>query len=225
MIQAIVTDIEGTTSSLSFVKDELFPYARARIHDYLLQHADDPAVREIIRDVGRVVGRHLTDSEAGEQLIQWIDEDKKITPLKALQGFIWADGYRRGAFHGHIYEDAARKLREWHSRGIRLYVYSSGSVKAQQLLFAHTAFGDLTDLFSAYFDTQIGGKREPRSYEQIINEVGCPGHQILFLSDIREELDAAKAAGMTTAMLVRDGELSDDCPHPQAQSFDDLILP
>lgn len=224
MIQAIVTDIEGTTSSLSFVKDELFPYARARIHDYLLHHADEPAVREIIRDVGRIVGRHLTDNEAGEQLIRWIDEDKKITPLKALQGMIWEAGYRSRDFQGHVYDDAVRALKAWKNQGIGLYVFSSGSVHAQKLLFGYSAFGDMTPLFSGYFDTTVGPKREAEAYQRIAAEIGTPAAEILFLSDIREELDAARAAGMRTYWLVRDGDLPINS-HPIARDFNSITLP
>lgn len=225
MIRAIVTDIEGTTSSLSFVKDVLFPYARRRLDGFVRAHAAEPAVRAQLDAVGRELGRPLSDDESVAQLARWIDEDRKITPLKALQGMIWEAGYRDGDFQGHVYEDAVRHLRTWQARGIALYVFSSGSVQAQKLLFGYSAFGDLTPLFSGYFDTTIGGKREAESYRRIAAEIGLPPEQILFLSDIREELDAARAAGLHTGWLVRDGALPADTPHPPARDFDSIVLP
>lgn len=224
MIRAIVTDIEGTTSSLSFVKDVLFPYARRRIGEYVREHAADPAVRTQLDAVGAEVGRKLTDTEAVAQLVQWIDEDRKITPLKALQGRIWETGYRNGDFQGHVYDDAVRHLRAWQARGIALYVFSSGSVQAQKLLFGHTAHGDLQPLFRGYFDTNIGGKREPGSYRRIAADIGQAPADILFLSDIREELDAARTAGLHTTWLVRDGLLPDSPAHPVARDFDAIVL-
>lgn len=225
MIKAIVTDIEGTTSSLSFVKDVLFPYASEHLAAYVSAHRDEPAVREQLDAVAREVGRALSSDEAVEQLLRWIDEDKKITSLKTLQGMIWEDGYRCGDFTGHFYEDAVRNLRAWHEKGIRLYIYSSGSVHAQKLLFGYSDFGDLTSLINGYFDTRIGHKRETSSYEIIASEIGVRAGDILFLSDIREELDAARTAGMQTRWLVRDAETLDpNAPHPQVRDFDAINL-
>jgi len=224
MIKAIVTDIEGTTSSLSFVKDVLFPYARERMAEFLRTHAQEPAVRREIEEVRRINGQNLSDAQVAEQLIRWIDEDRKITPLKALQGMIWEDGYRKGAFKGHMYEDAVRNLKQWKAAGIALYVFSSGSVQAQKLLFAHTEYGDLTPLFSGYFDTNIGNKREAASYRKIAETIGFPPPDLLFLSDIKEELDAARAARMQTMWLVRDGALAATAPHRQVGNFDAIVL-
>lgn len=225
MIKAIVTDIEGTTSSLSFVMDVLFPYANEHLASYVTGHADDPAVREQLDAVSREVGRTLTANEAIEQLQGWIEENKKIAPLKSLQGMIWEAGYVCGDFTGHVYEDAVRNLRAWHEKGVRLYVYSSGSVHAQKLLFGFSDFGDLTPLFSGYFDTHIGHKRETSSYEIIASEIGVRAGDILFLSDIREELDAARTAGMQTRWLVRDADVIDpNAPHPQVRDFDGINL-
>lgn len=222
MIRAIVTDIEGTTSSLSFVKDVLFPYARERMAEFVQQHGDEPQVRELLEQVSGEAGRHLDDDQAVAQLRQWIDEDRKVTPLKALQGLIWEAGYRNGDYLGHIYEDAARKLRQWHEHGIRLYVYSSGSVYAQKLLFGHTEHGDLTPLFSGYFDTTTGAKQDTGSYRSITGAIGLPASEILFLSDIEAELDAAAGAGMQTCWLVRDGKPDPGAAHRQASNFDQV---
>jgi len=219
MIKAIVTDIEGTTSSLSFVKDVLFPYARSQLRKFVAEHKDDPAVREILQEAKLEAGGGLSDDEIVERMILWIDEDKKVTPLKSLQGLIWEHGYQNGDFTGHIYDDAVEKLKKWHAEGIRLYVYSSGSVHAQKLLFGHTDHGDLTPLFDGYFD-----KREADAYRHIVNELNLPAEAILFLSDIQEELDAARAAGMQTVWLVREGNLSTLSEHQQVNSFESISV-
>jgi len=212
VIRAILTDIEGTTSSLSFVKDVLFPYARARLAAFVHDHAQDPRVATQLDAVRREAGDPAMSQEAViDRLIAWIDEDRKITPLKALQGMVWENGYRNGDFQGHVYADAVQALRDWHARGLALYVYSSGSVQAQKLLFAHTGSGDLTPLFDGYFDTTVGGKQDTGSYRAIAASVGVEPAEILFLSDIRAELDAAAAADYRTVWLVRE-----DLPNPQA---------
>lgn len=223
MIKAIVTDIEGTTSSLSFVKDILFPYARNKMSEFVHCHAEDPIVVTHLNDVRLAAGEALDLHGISDQLIKWIDEDKKITPLKALQGMIWEAGYKNGDFKGHIYEDAKQCLQAWHAEGIKLYVYSSGSVYAQKLLFGHTEYGNLNKLFSGYFDTRIGAKIEAESYAKIIKEIGFDAGDILFLSDIKAELDAAKSAGMQTCWLVRDGEIDESSRHRQVGSFHDIF--
>ncbi|HEY0093966.1 MAG TPA: acireductone synthase [Archangium sp.] len=223
MVQAIVTDIEGTTSSLSFVKEVLFPYSARQLPGFVRAHGQRPEVRRLLDEARQVAGGALDDEQLVATLLRWIEEDRKLGPLKGLQGLLWEAGYRQGDFQGHVYEDVPRRLREWRERGLRLYVYSSGSVHAQKLLFGHTRFGDLTPLFSGYFDTSVGGKRETASYAAIVRELGLPAAQVLFLSDVREELDAAAAAGLRTGCLVRgEGPQVDPGPHPVARSFDDV---
>ncbi|MBI3570904.1 MAG: acireductone synthase [Gammaproteobacteria bacterium] len=224
MIKAIVTDIEGTTSSLSFVKDVLFPYSREHMARFVRAHEIEPAVHKEIEEVRRLNGKNPSVEEVIEQLRRWIAEDKKITPLKSLQGMIWEDGYKKGDFKGHMYEDAVRHLKQWKAAGIALYVFSSGSVQAQKLLFAHTDYGDLTPLFSGYFDTNIGSKREADAYRKIADAIGFAPGDILFLSDIKEELDAARAAGMQAIWLVRDGAIDPKAAHRQAANFDAIYL-
>jgi enolase-phosphatase E1 len=219
MIKAIVTDIEGTTSSLSFVKEVLFPYSRQHLADFVRSHADEPNVKNILAETEQMLGKKTDINGLIEQFVSWIDQDQKITPLKSLQGLIWEHGYQTGDFKGHLYEDAQQCLTAWKKRGIALYVYSSGSVYAQKLLFGHTGYGDLTPLFSGYFDTQIGGKKEPESYRAIADEIGIPAIDILFLSDIKEELDAAKVAGFKTIWLVREGNLEPGSDHLRAKDF------
>lgn len=223
MIQAILTDIEGTTSSISFVKDVLFPYAREHMRDFVQTHADEAPVRQALDDVDNAVGHLLNTEDAIDQLIMWIDQDRKITALKALQGLIWEAGYRDGDFHGHVYPDAVDQLRRWQADGLRLYVYSSGSVYAQKLLFGHTAHGDLNALFNGYFDTLIGAKTETASYRRIAGRIGLPAASILFLSDIAAELDAAHTAGMATTQLVRDTGTARSA-HPRATGFGEISL-
>jgi enolase-phosphatase E1 len=219
MVKAVLTDIEGTTSSLSFVKDTLFPYARERMAAFIAAHAHEPAVAAPLDDVRREAGADLGNAGLVGQLVRWIDEDRKITPLKALQGMIWEAGYHNGDFTGHVYPDAVERLRHWHSRGLRLYVFSSGSVHAQKLLFGHSDAGDLTPLFSGYFDTTVGNKRDADAYRRIAADIGLPASEILFLSDIQEELDAAHAAGMPTVWLVRDRRPDPAAGHPQVSDF------
>lgn len=223
MIRAIVTDIEGTTSSLAFVKDVLFPHARAALPGFVAAHGQEPEVRALLDEVRELSGAR-DDDEVVRVLQQWIDEDRKVTPLKALQGMIWEAGYRDGEFTGHVYPDAAEALRRWADQGIRLYVYSSGSVPAQQLLFGHSDAGDLRPLFSGWFDTRIGGKREADAYRRIVEAIGLPAEEILFLSDVGEELDAARAAGMRTLQLVREPAVTPAPEHPRVSGFADIDL-
>ena len=224
MIKAILTDIEGTTSAISFVHETLFPYARQHLGDFLKSHASDPAVREQLDMVSAEVGTPLCLDMAIQTLCDWIDSDKKATPLKALQGMIWAQGYASGELKGHVYADAVEALRGWQAQGLKLYIYSSGSVQAQKLIFGHTDVGDLRPLFSGYFDTRMGHKREASSYSAIADEIKLPAQSILFLSDVEAELDAAKQAGMQTCQLVRPGEAEPGTRHQRAADFSEITL-
>lgn len=217
-ITAILTDIEGTTSAVSFVFDVLFPFAARHLPEYVRAHAGEPAVAAQLAAVRQLGGEPSADVERVIAiLLGWLAEDRKATPLKALQGMVWAEGYHAGLLKGHVYPDAVEALTRWHAQGLKLYVYSSGSVQAQQLIFGCSQAGDLTPLFSGYFDTTSGGKREAQSYRTISAAMGVPAGQLLFLSDVVEELDAARAAGMHTVGLVREGgELGD---HACVESF------
>ncbi|MEM7678492.1 MAG: acireductone synthase [Myxococcota bacterium] len=222
MVKAILTDIEGTTSSIAFVKETLFPYARARIGAFVRDHAND---REIADHLAAARGDDSLDL-AGviARLETWIDEDKKATPLKALQGLIWRDGYIQGDYQGHVYPDAVAGLRRWHERKHDLYVYSSGSVAAQKLLFSHSVAGDLTPLFTDYFDTRVGAKKEQPSYRAIADRIDRAPEEILFLSDVSAELDAALAAGMRTVRLVRPADGTEPgSNHREVASFDEIL--
>ncbi|MEO6064535.1 MAG: acireductone synthase [Lysobacterales bacterium] len=211
MTRAILTDIEGTTSSIAFVKDVLFPYARAHLPGFIAEQGAEPEVRRWLDAVAVEMGAACDDRVIAETLQGWIDEDRKHTALKALQGMLWRDGYERGAYRAHFYPDAARALREWHAAGRTLAVYSSGSVAAQKLFFGYSEAGDLAPLVSAWFDTEIGGKREAESYTRIAEALAREPADITFLSDIVAELDAARAAGLDTVLIDR----REDYPEPR----------
>lgn len=207
----ILTDIEGTTSSISFVKDVLFPYARDALPGFVREHGDEPEVRQWLDAVASEHGSICSDAVIVETLQGWIDEDRKHMALKALQGMIWSEGYGNADFAAHIYPDAARMLQRWHDAGHALAVYSSGSVFAQKLLFGHTDAGDLTPLFSAFFDTEVGHKRDAGSYRTIAGRLNRSPQDIVFLSDVVEELDAARDAGLHTVLVDR----LEDYPKPR----------
>ncbi len=220
MRKAVLTDIEGTTTSLAFVKEVLFPYARQHISGFVEAHAEDKEVAACVAEVRCLSERgEMTLREVGQCLVQWIDTDQKVTPLKTLQGLLWAEGYRQGRYYGHVYPDAVECLRAWKAQGLSLSIYSSGSVLAQQLLFQHTEYGDLTPLFSGYFDTQVGGKKEQASYVSIAKHLGLLPEEICFLSDIKEELEAAAACGYECVWLQRDGEIDSKAIPRQVKDF------
>lgn len=223
-IQAILTDIEGTTTDINFVHKTLFPYAASHLPQFVAERAKDPEVASIIDDVRAEIGKpDASIEEVVQACLQWIETDKKVTPLKALQGLVWVNGYQQGDFTGHLYHDAITYLQGWHEQGLALYVFSSGSVKAQKLLFGYSDAGDLTGLFSGYFDTTTGHKREQASYEAIAAAIGVTVQDILFLSDVEDELNAAAAAGMQTILLARDA-LPERSDHVVVESFDEIDL-
>jgi enolase-phosphatase E1 len=217
MNKAIVTDIEGTTSSISFVKDVLFPYARQALPAFVAAHGGELEVRHWLDKVREETGDpDADDGRVVETLQAWIDADRKHTALKALQGMIWNAGYADSRFQAHIYPDATAALRRWHAAGHPLHVYSSGSIPAQRLLFAHTTAGDLAPLFTGWFDTRTGGKREVDSYRRILEEIGRGRGGAVFLSDVVEELDAARDAGFDTVLVDR----REDYPTPRTEDKD-----
>ena len=219
-VRAILIDIEGTTSSLAFVKDVLFPYARDALPTYVRTH--EVELKGVIGDIAATVGKsQLTTQETIDILLQWMDEDRKVTPLKTLQGIVWKSGYESGALQSHVYEDAVSALRQWHAGGLQISVYSSGSIAAQKLLFSHTPYGDLSPLFSHYFDTTTGPKLESRSYEKIAASLRIPAKSIVFLSDHAGEIQAAAAAGLQTVLLAREQTAAGT---DFARSFDEIAL-
>ena len=235
-IEAVLTDIEGTTTSISFVYDVLFPYAASRLDEYCSQTAPGPELAEALARLRR---EHAEESARDARLPPFgppfgngtdyarrlMAEDRKSTGLKLLQGVIWEEGYRTGALRGHVFPDVPPALASWRAAGRRLRVFSSGSVRAQKLLFAHTEAGDLTPLFEGFHDTTTGPKREAASYTAIAEAYGLGAGEILFLSDVREELDAAAEAGMRTGLLVRPGNRpAEPGGHPVFRDFSEIPM-
>lgn len=229
MLSTVVVDIEGTTSATAFVAQRLYPYSAARFASWITDHAGDPAVDRAVAQVREAIG----DPGAGTdrivaELNRWLAADQKVTPLKTLQGRIWAHGFAVGDLTAHVYTDAVEALRTWKASGHRLYLFSSGSVDAQRALFAHTPDGDLLDLFSGHFDTENAGpKRAAHAYRAIAAAIGADPARIAFLSDLVAELDAAREAGWHTVGVRRSGEPHYDRgvgDHLEVASFDELDL-
>ena len=221
----ILTDIEGTTTSVSFVYDVLFPYFRENMKKVrTMLHL--PEVQAIFQETIRLAQETenkiiATEEEVIETLIRWSNEDKKITPLKDLQGILWKEAYETGIIKGHVYDDVAPALKAWKDAGLQLGVFSSGSIAAQKLIFGYSVSGDLTPYFSAYFDTTTGGKREVETYIKISQELKIQPSEILFLSDIVEELEAAQQAGLHTMQLTRPGTIANW--KNTANAFSDIL--
>lgn len=219
-VRVVLLDVEGTTTPISFVTDVLFPYARSHLRAFLQSHSSDAEVGQAV-DTLRAEHRHQSGQpEIGntETLVVYaerlMDRDSKSPGLKALQGLIWKDGYTSGELRGEVFADVPAAFRRWRASGVRVAIYSSGSVLAQRLLFGSTRFGDLTPNLDSYFDTAVGPKREPASFRRIADDLGVNAGSILFLSDIAAELEAARAAGCQVALTVRPGN------SPQAVSGD-----
>jgi len=209
MVRYILMDIEGTLISVAFVREVLFPFAKHRLSPFLKERRHDPTVQQwaaACQDViEREAGTRPSYEELPVMLTGWIDQDRKVAGLKALQGMIWEEGYRQGAFVPQLYGDVLPVLTQWRTRGLRLGIYSSGSEQAQRLLFAHTNVGDVTFFFEHFFDTRVGEKKTSSSYRKISEQIGLPPSLILFLSDAELELDAAASIGFRTAHIVRPG--------------------
>jgi enolase-phosphatase E1 len=237
-IRIILLDIEGTTTPVDFVYRTLFNYARQNLSSFLRKSCDEAEVRDCVAGLR---AQHTLDQRE-EEPPEWrdgtaeseidsaaryglwlMDRDSKIGPLKTLQGLIWQEGYSSGALHGEVYPDVPPAFARWRHQGKEISIYSSGSTLAQQMLFRSTNFGDLTPSIKAFFDTLVGVKRSPESYEKIASISGCPANQFLFLSDIIEELDAARTAGMQTTLVVRTPNAHIPASeHPTIKTFDEL---
>jgi enolase-phosphatase E1 len=237
-IGAVVLDIEGTTTPTSFVYDTLFPYARANLRRYLREHARSAEVLEAMR---LLRAEHAGDGEVAPEwdestpaatleslvtYLEWLmDRDRKSPGLKLIQGHVWKRGYDDGTLRGVVYDDVRPALERWKASGITLAIYSSGSVLGQQLLFSHSNAGNLTELINHYFDTGVGSKRSPESYRHIAGALGFPAEDVLFVTDIVPEIDAARSAGLRTCLCVRD----DGAEVPRGdtavvRSFDEIVL-
>jgi enolase-phosphatase E1 len=238
-IRAILLDIEGTTTPVDFVYGTLFPYARARMRAFLEAYAAQP---EVAAEIAALRREHASDVQRTPAPPPWpdepernadraaayalwlMDQDRKSTPLKSLQGRIWKAGYTSGELRGQLYPDVPPALARWKQQGRRIAIFSSGSVQAQQLLFRHSAAGDLTPHIDAYFDTTTGPKQEPESYRRIAAALELPPQSFFFISDVAAELDAARAADMVTAFCQRPGTSLPGHPnHPVLQHFDSVL--
>jgi enolase-phosphatase E1 len=238
---AVLLDIEGTTTPISFVYGVLFPYARRHAKRYLESHISSPDVRA---DIDGLLDQHAKDlsdglgppaiaghpAEAGLEsivaYIHWLmDGDRKLTPLKSLQGKIWEEGYRAGELSSQVFDDVPRSFSLWNEQGKHVFIYSSGSVLAQKLLFAHTTAGDLTPFIHGYFDTRTGGKQDAESYRRIAESLEREASEIVFISDVAAELDSARSAGLQTALCVRPGNHPQPEPltHTSIRAFDELF--
>jgi enolase-phosphatase E1 len=224
----VLCDIEGTIGSIAFVRDTLFSYAHAQLPAFLREHSQRPEVAKQLAQVGQARGLAPDDLEGITRvLLDWIEHDRKDTALKTLQGMVWEHGYAAGDFRSHVFPDAHRQLQRWRERGLRLHIYSSGSVQAQKLYFRYSDCGDLRPLFSGWFDTTSGPKKRSDSYASIARQLDVPATQILFLSDVADELDAAVSAGMQATCILRPGEGGPDpmtvhTRHTVAESFDEV---
>ena len=222
-IRAVVTDIEGTTTPIAFVHEVLFPYARDRLADFCRAQGSEPEVAAALGEARALASRAELDTAGTiDLLLAWMAEDRKAGPLKTLQGLIWRSGYEAGVLKGQVYPDAAEGLRLWHGRGLPLYVYSSGSEEAQRLIFGYSDRGDLTPLFSGYFDTRIGAKVEATSYAALAGAIRVESAAILFLTDHPGEVAAAQAAGLQVMRIDRGlapGHLGTDAASAVAGSF------
>ena len=224
-LNAILLDVEGTTTPIAFVHQTLFGYARARVQEFLERHEADPDVQS---DIALLRAEHAAESPpppmaSVSAYVRWLtDHDRKSTGLKSLQGKIWHEGYGAGELVGEVYPDVAPALKRWQERGTDIAIFSSGSVQAQRDLFGHSTAGDLTPLIHAYFDTTTGPKSAPQSYSGIAAALGHPPASVLFVSDVAAELDAALGAGMQTRLCVRGPNGPAAHGHLVIHSFDDL---
>ncbi len=193
---------------------------------FIERHSDDPAVRAVLDSAARDAGVDVHNLPAIRHALHlWSDNDVKITPLKELQGMIWESGFRSGEIQAHLYPDAVEALRRFRDGGTRLFVYSSGSIAAQRLLFGHSVAGDLQPLFENYFDTTTGSKHEAESYRRIASAIGAAPHRIVFFSDHPHELDAARGAGMQTVQLTRSQDgVTAAGTHPAKDSFTEIEI-
>ncbi len=225
--RALLLDIEGTVTPISFVHDTLFPFARNHAREFLIQHSTQA---EVQTDIAAIVREHLVDIEKGEQPpdvaaasidslvahINWlIDRDRKSPALKSLQGKIWEQGYRDGTLKAPLFDDVVPNLRRLRANEFRVAIFSSGSVFAQKLLFAHTETGDHTNLIDEYFDTGMGSKGDVASYHNIAKRLELSTDKVTFVSDVVNELEAAREAGITTLLCVRPG----NPPQPESERF------
>lgn len=240
-VRGVLLDIEGTTSSVRFVYDEMFPFARRETSAYLAKHWGLPVLRDTFEKMAVDAGQAnwaawtasagANDTTSQQKLVvdevhRLMDRDAKTTGLKALQGLVWEAGFQTGALRSHMYDDVVPAIKLWQAMDLDVRIYSSGSIHAQKLFFANTQAGSLLEYFGGHYDTTVGGKRESESYRRIATEFDLPTSEIVFLSDIVAELDAARTAGMHTCLCLRpeNAPVADRHGHVAIQSFEELDL-
>jgi len=229
--RGILLDVEGTTSALAFVEEVLFPFARRHVGAFLSRHAGDPAVAALLGPIHAEAGDPLAPgavpdvARATAAALELMGRDAKFGPLKDLQGRIWRSGFESGELVAHLFDDVPAAIRGWSDSGVDVRIYSSGSIEAQRLFFGHTVAGDLLPALRGHYDTTTGPKREPASYTAIAADMGLEPRQVLFVSDVGAELDAARRAGMQTALADRPGNRPSDSAfeHPVVASFADIV--
>ncbi|KAI8914508.1 2,3-diketo-5-methylthio-1-phosphopentane phosphatase, partial [Gorgonomyces haynaldii] len=229
----ILTDIEGTTTPISFVKEVLFPHVYEHCQQFLTDRWDEKETQDCVKalkeqsEKDQQEGLKFTmidDTVASvvKNIQEQMDQDRKITALKQFQGYMWRFAYENGQVQGVVYDDVVEQLKHWKSKDLPVSIYSSGSVMAQKLLFQYSTHGNLLEYFVSHFDTKIGSKLETKSYKDIAKELDVKPKHVLFLSDNVKELDAAKKAGMQVKWLIRPGNAPDTSNHPQVASFDEI---
>ncbi|PWT87688.1 MAG: acireductone synthase [Acidobacteria bacterium] len=216
-ILVVVCDIEGTTTSLAFVQQVLFPLSRKEIGAFVDSNWESELIGKLRPEISP-----FTKENVIQTLHSWIDSDLKHPVLKEIQGRIWKNGFESGEIRGHVYPDVPENFRKWQARAVRIAIFSSGSVQAQQLIFRYSDAGDLTKYIDAYFDTWVGTKKDPNSYSKIAIRLNVDPANVLFLSDVEVELDAAQTAGMKTIQVLREGVIPGK--HQKVRSFDDIKL-
>lgn len=239
-VSVILLDIEGTTTPIEFVYEVLFPFAHQHVKEFIQQHREAAEVRA---DIAGLRVEYVADKQSGNEPPSWRDDsddswlesitayvhwqmkqDRKSTALKSLQGKIWEAGYLSGRLVSHVYPDVPPAFERWRKQEKKVYIYSSGSILAQKLLFAHTNYGNLSSYINDYFDTTTGPKKSPASYQSIAEQVALPAGDVLFLSDVTAELDAARNAGMQTALCVRPGNAEvESTMHAAIHTFDVVL--
>jgi enolase-phosphatase E1 len=226
-VKIVLLDVEGTTTAIDFVHTTLFDVARRELADYLEANWESPevdAARAAVARDKQLGVASVTPALLERELRTWIDQDRQETTLKVLQGKIWNAAYGRGELKSHVYDDVPRAFERWQEQGLSIAIFSSGSVEAQRVLFAHTRCGDLSAQLSGYFDTTTGPKREARSYARIAQQLNVPCAAVHFFSDVVAELDAAREAGFVTTQLLRPGVAPmPGSKHPAIRSFDELF--
>jgi enolase-phosphatase E1 len=234
----VLLDIEGTTSSIDFVHEVMFPFARRRVPEFVAENWDTPELKSCIELLATDLSRESAAAWLGEKtqnqqqqvvidaVVEMIDNDVKATGLKQLQGIIWKSGFHSGEMVAHLYEDTAPALQRWKNSGIDLRIYSSGSIAAQKLFFGHSVAGDLLHLFSAHYDTTTGPKKEADSYRKIVANIGAQADRIVFVSDVPAELNAASEAGLQAVLSIRPGnvKVSDDHGFQAIETFEQLTV-